>query len=318
MAKYEYKSPILFGNGHLDTLIPHFFRKIPHCDYDRERIPTPDDDFLDLDWSVVGSDKLVILSHGLESSSRAKYVQSMVEHLNIDGFDCLAWNYRGCSEEINNQIQYYHSGATWDLDCVFKHARAKQKYSEIYLVGFSLGGNLTLKYVGERGSSLDSLIRKVCVFSAPCDLKSSAIALDRGLSRIYTDNFLKTLLVKVDKKKELIKEKGINLEGIGSIKSLRDFDNRITAPLHGFIDANDYYKKASSKQYLCEIKVPTLMINAVNDPFLGDGCYPFKESENNEYLTFIAPAHGGHCGFMLRTNKNLYWSDQQVLNFFSS
>ena len=289
-------------NGHFETLFPYLFCSAPVLDYKRERIVTRDNDFLDLDWVQKKSERLVILSHGLESSSSAKYVRSTGFNCLEDGLDVLAWNYRGCSGEMNKSIKYYHSGATDDLDDVIKHVVKNYPYTEIYLVGFSLGGNLVLKYMGENSSALHSNIKLAVAVSAPVCLKTSSHKLKKGFNKVYTRNFLTTLKRKVLAKEKKLLDSGFNLKKVKQAADLPQFDDCFTGPVHGFLNADDYYEKCSSKKFLKEILKPTLIINAKNDPFLSPECFPYEEVKNNKNIVFIAAERGGHVGF-----KNFIW-----------
>ena len=182
----SYTPPLLLFNKHLETIFPSVARKIALVPYQRERITTPDQDFLDLDWLKQGSSKLIILSHGLEGNSSRPYVRGMAKAGFVKGYDILAWNYRGCSEEMNRQLRFYHSGATEDLDTVIAHSQSVG-YREIYLIGFSLGGNITLKYLGER--KVSALLKKAVVFSVPMDLHASCKKISMPGNRIYANRF---------------------------------------------------------------------------------------------------------------------------------
>lgn len=333
----SYRPPVRFWNGHLQTIVPSLFRRVT-VDYVRERIETPDDDFLDLDWayasagngqSSVGSkgfadsdlptahSPLIILSHGLEGDSSRPYVAGMVRYLTREGFDCLAWNFRSCSGEMNRQLRFYHSGATDDLNIVVQYAIGKG-YTHICLIGFSLGGNLTLKYIGERAHNLPSAIKKAVTFSVPLDLAASSSMIDRGFSRIYLRRFLRHLQAKVVGKEQLFPEK-ISAKDYRRIRTFADFDNRYTAPLHGFRDAQEYYQQNSSIRFLRGIAIPTLIINAKNDPLLAPECYPEDLARElpNVYMEF--PEQGGHCGFPSGDPVNgVYWSEQRALEFLTS
>ncbi len=310
--------PSNLGNGHIETLIPYLFRPTKTQPYERERIDTPDNDFLDLDWVKQGNKRLVIVSHGLESSSHAKYVQGIADHLKQHQFDILAWNYRGCSGELNRTIKYYHSGASYDLSTVIEHVLATSHYESVYLVGFSLGGNLTLKYVGEESRQLSTKIKAVCAFSTPCYLKTASHELAAGFNKIYTQNFVNTLRQKVYDKEGMLQAQGFDTSVVKRLKDLPSFDNFFTAPLHGFKDADDYYEQCSSKYFLKDIQVPTLIVNAANDPFLSKECYPYEEAEQNPYLSLEVPEHGGHVGFYQRARGNVMWSEARILAFLLS
>ncbi len=316
IAPSTYRPPLLFGNGHLQTIYPSLFRRVNGVRYRRERIYTPDDDFLDLDWSRVGSDKLAIISHGLEGNSHRAYVLGMVRAVNRAGWDALAWNYRGCSGEPNRLLRSYHSGATEDLHTVVEHARSLKLYREIALIGFSLGGNLTLKYGGERGEDIPPEVTRLVAISTPCDLASSARKMARPENRIYMIRFMRMLREKIRQKKQLMPGL-ISDEDFDKIRTFEDFDSRYTAPLHGFADAEDYWQKCSSRQFIPGITVPTLLINARNDPFLAPECYPIPEAEQHPLFFLEMPESGGHVGFISFNSGGIYWSERRTVAFLT-
>ncbi|MBL7863059.1 MAG: alpha/beta fold hydrolase [Cyclobacteriaceae bacterium] len=305
-----YQAPALLAGSHLETIYPALFRKVNGIAYERERITTPDHDFLDLDWLKQGAAKLVIISHGLEGNSDRAYVRGMARIFYQHGYDALAWNYRGCSGEINRKIRFYHSGATDDLDFIVRHA-ASFGYTEINLVGFSLGGNLTLKYLGEKSETLHSTIQKAVAFSVPLNLKTSCDKISMRSNWIYSQRFLKSLKKKVAEKANVFSE--IDPTPLTRITSLLEFDDVYTAPLHGFKNALDYYEQSSSLRFLHRIKRPTLIVNAKNDPFLSPECYPVESQF--PHLTFEYPTRGGHVGFALFNENGLYWSELRALHF---
>jgi predicted alpha/beta-fold hydrolase len=312
IAAAPYKRPALLFNRHLETIYPALFRKIPAITCTQKRINTPDDDFLDLDWYTPGSKKLVIISHGLEGNSQRAYVLGMVKAFTAIGYDVLAWNYRGCSHELNRKARFYHSGATDDLNTLVEHAWSLNQYKEINLVGFSLGGNLTLKYLGEQHSS-GRLIANAVAISAPLDLASSCNELAKAANWLYVKRFLISLKKKVTEKAKVMELPiATNLD---SISTLREFDDQVTAPLHGFQDAADYYKKNSSLPYLNTIPNRTLILNALNDPFLSLECYPKKI--DNARITLEFPEHGGHVGFTAFKQNGLYWSELRATQFIA-
>jgi hypothetical protein len=309
----EYHPPSFLFNAHLETIYPAIFRRVKASPFVRERIETPDQDFLDLDWGKQGSKKVVIVSHGLEGNSSRAYVQGMTHAFFEHEFDTVAWNYRGCGDEMNRQPRFYHSGATDDLDVVVRHIAPH--YEEIYLVGFSLGGNITLKYLGER-TNLSPLIRKAAVFSVPMDLHTSCLKIGQPSNYVYSRRFLRHLKKKVVKKGRTMP--AINLQGIEKIKTLEEFDDRYTAPLHGFQNAIDYYSQCSSLGYVERITIPTLIVNAANDPFLSPECYPIQLLDKHPFVKLEVPRHGGHVGFTLFNKNGLYWSELRALDFFAA
>ena len=261
-----------------------------------ERIPTFDHDFLDLDWYKKGNSTLVIICHGLEGNSRKAYMLGMAKAV-TDGLpsDALTWNYRGCSTEMNKTNRFYHSGATDDLELVVDHGIEKG-YNLVVLIGFSLGGNLVLKYLGEKGDKINPKVKGAVVFSVPMDLESSSIKMKGWENYLYTRRFLKSLKKKI-KTKESLKFENIELDQAENVKDLFHFDDLFTGPLHGFEDARDYYRSCSSLFFLDSINVPTLIVNARNDPFLSETCFPFQKLDQNKNVHLEAPKHGGHCGF---------------------
>lgn len=309
--------PFFLFNGHLQTIFPSIFRTVAHVPYRRERISTPDHDFLDLDWSEVDSDVLLILSHGLEGDAGRPYIKGMVKTFNAAGVSCLAWNYRSCSGEPNHLLSSYHLGATQDLDLVIRYALATGKYRTIYLTGFSAGGNITLKYLGEAPEKVPSEVKKAAVFSVPCDLKSSAVQISKPANKIYLRRFLNSLRRKLEQKLPIANGQ-LDISGYDEIKDFPAFDNRFTAPLHGFASADDYYEKSSSKRYLKNIQIPTLLVNALNDPFLSEACFPVNEAAANPNLYLEMPAAGGHVGFSLNFRKGIYYSELRALDFLTA
>jgi len=312
----DHVPPFWLPNGHLQTIYPALFRKISGVVYQRERIVTPDQDFLDLDWSFSSgkSQKLVILSHGLEGNSNKQYIVGMVKLLNQNGFDCLAWNFRSCSGEMNRTSGFYHSGATDDLDLIVEKGISKG-YAEIYLMGFSLGGNLTLKYLGENSRKRSACIKKAVVFSVPMDLKACSLSIIKRENRVYMHRFLNTLRPKVTEKSRLFPD-SISLEKDHLVKTLYDFDDIYTAPLHGFSDASHYYEQCSSQFFVQNIEIPTLIINADNDPIVPGSSLPLDLIAALENVHLELSSHGGHCGFRpANVTDGVYWSERKALNF---
>ncbi|HYF02223.1 MAG TPA: alpha/beta fold hydrolase [Patescibacteria group bacterium] len=314
-----YKAPwFLKGMPHVQTIFPNLFRRVTSPPFTRQRIETPDADFLDIDLAFKNgkspSSKLAILSHGLEGSTDRWYIRGMVHALHRADYDVLAWNFRGCSGSINRILAYYHSGKSEDLEAVIQHVLNTSDYKKIALIGFSVGGNITLKYLGERGKNIPHNLLKAVCFSVPVDLEASSRELAKPSNRIYMDRFLKTLKQKVRDKMEKFPGE-IDDRNFKNITNFKEFDDRYTAPLNGFKNAHEYWAAASSKQYLKNISIPTLLVNAENDPFLAPECYPVKESEANPNLFLEMPADGGHMGFTDFSFKNEYWSERRAVEF---
>lgn len=306
-------------NGHLQTIIPGLFRKIT-VQYKRERLTLPDSDFLDIDWAVsekpAPTHKLAIVLHGLEGNSGRHYVTGMIRSLQTLGFDGLAINFRGCSGEMNLLPRFYHHGDTPDVDAVVRHVeKTKPQYTDVVLVGFSMGGNMILKYMGESGFYLPKIIKKALALSVPCDISSCSDELTKPNKWLYTKNFLITLGKKLTEKSQKMPDL-IDVKDFDKIYTFRDFDNRYTAPLHGFADAEDYYQKVSSKYYIAGIKRPTLVINSLDDPFLTTQCFPTEVAATHDFFHFENPSFGGHVGFEMR-NDTLSYAEKRALEWFA-
>ncbi|MCH7403001.1 YheT family hydrolase [Belliella kenyensis] len=309
-----YQNPKWLFNGHLQTIVPSIFRKINLLPFERERITTKDGDFIDLDWLRSGSEKLVIISHGLEGNSRRPYMVGMAHQFFKNNFDVLNWNFRGCSEEMNKKLIFYHSGATYDLKEVIDHASSG--YKEVFLIGFSLGGNLTLKYLGET-DQINLKIKSATAISVPLHLESSCEKISSRENIIYARRFLKTLKEKITQK-SLVFPNQLSPDKLRKIKTLKDFDDLYTGPIHGFDDAHDYYEKNSSLYFIEKIKVPTLILNAQNDPFLSPKCYPVNIGHSSTHLWMEFPKYGGHVGFSPRSRNEVYWSEKRAFEFITS
>ena len=312
----DYTPPLLFKNGHFATIYSGIIRSVNGVVQKRERITLSDGDFLDLDWSdsVTETQKLVVVLHGLEGDAQRPYITGSAKILNQNGYDACAVNYRGCSGEPNIKYRSYHSGATEDLIEVLNHILNTRPYSEIYLKGFSLGGNLLLKYLGE-GNDVPKELKGAVAVSVPCNLHDSCKQLLSSKNILYAIKFKGNLLGKLRQKQQMFPEK-ISDNDIKRIKTLKDFDDIYTSQAHGFEDALDYYKKSSSLQFLPHIQVPSLIINAKDDSFLGPECYPVKETDKNTKLFLEMPSYGGHVGFWGK--NNITYTEKRALNFFES
>jgi uncharacterized protein len=309
-----YKPNLLFRNPHFNTIYPTLLRKVENIKYFRQRIETSDGDFLDLDFSQVGSNKLVIVLHGLESSSEHSYVKGVIKLFNEQNYDAWAVNLRGCSGEDNNLIRSYHSGDTKDLVEIIQYVQNTKKYSHIALVGFSLGGNLVLKYLGEQSTIIQSLVKCAAVISVPCCLKSSSERLAENNNHLYMQRFIRSLKKKIKGKHTKFPEL-IDLQQFANIKTFKDFDNLYTAPYNGFVDAEDYWQQCSSKGFISAIAIPTLIINALDDPFLGAECYPIEQAKNSQFVFLETPEYGGHVGFTSFNKENEYWHEKRIRQF---
>lgn len=311
----KYSPPFIFRNGHIATIYAGLIRRVNGLEQKRQRIRLADGDFLDLDWSYAKtpSQKLVILLHGLEGHGQRPYMMGSAKVFNKLGYDACAVNFRGCSGETNLMFRSYHSGATEDLEAVMNHVINLDTYSSIYIKGFSLGGNMTLKYLGE-GRLLPKQLKAAAAISVPCDLYDSLLQLLKTQNRLYSRRFLKHLVHKLWLKHKKFPE-DLSAREIRSIKTLKDFDDIYTSKAHGFEDAMDYYQQCSSKQFLAGIDIPTLLVNAKNDSFLGNTCYPVQEADDNSSLYLDMPAHGGHVGFC--EAGNISYTERIAAKFIS-
>lgn len=310
-----YYPPIILRNGHLQSIYPSLFRKAPSITCVRERIETPDGDFLDLDWSKKNHKRLAILSHGLEGHSRRPYILGMAKYAQEHNWDVLSWNFRGCSDTPNYHAYSYHSGKTEDLALVITHA-IKQGYTEVALIGFSIGGNKTLLHLGRNSQSIPKEVIAAVGISVPCDLSASSKHLAQFSHKLYMQNFLKSFKQKLDEKQSRFPDI-INTKNFHKIKNFKDFDERYTAPLNGFKSAEQYWEESSSLFHLQSIKVPSLILNAKDDPFLPSECYPFKYASSNNTLTLDVPKYGGHVGFMPERQSLAYFSERKAIQFIN-
>ncbi len=308
-----YNPPFLLKNGHFSTILAGIARKINDFHQKRERIELLDGDFLDLDWSfsATPAHKVVILLHGLEGNAQRSYITGSAKEFNRNGLDACAVNFRGCSGTANRLFRSYHSGVTEDLKIVIEHILTTKKYSEIYLKGFSLGGNVVLKYLGE-GNTIPKAIKAAIAISVPCSLHSSSKQLHMPKNYLYAVRFKKHLVAKLREKQILFPDK-VSDADIKNVRALQDFDDIYTSRAHGFKDALDYYEKCSSRQFLSQITTPSLIINAQNDSFLGPECYPKHEAEHNKKLYLEMPGHGGHVGFS--GANNISYTEKRALDF---
>lgn len=313
LIESKYNPSFFFRNGHVSTVYSGLIRKIKDIGQERERITLPDDDFLDLDWSFSNqkSDKLIIMLHGLEGNGQRPYMTGTAKHFNVNNIDAVCVNFRGCSGHDNSKFRSYHSGATEDLNAVIQYIINNKAYNHIYIKGISLGGNMVLKYLGER-SEIPDQIKAVIAISVPCLLGGSAKKLHTIENRLYHDRFKKHLVDRLKIKQQRFPEL-LSLDDLYSIKTLYDFDNIYTSKAHGFLDGADYYNKCSSLQFLPNIKTPTLIINALNDSFLSPECYPVKEAKANSALYLEMPKYGGHVGF--HDKNNIYYNESRALDF---
>lgn len=312
-----YATPAWLPGGHLQTLYPALLAPRPQVAYRRERWDTPDGDFIDLDWATASADAaapLAVLFHGLEGSSRSHYARALMHAAGQRGWQGVVVHFRGCSGELNHMPRAYHAGDSAEIDWVLRRLRAAHE-GPLFAAGVSLGGNALLKWLGEQGAAAGDILRRAVAVSAPVDLHAAADALERGFNMNYTRNFLATM-----KRKSLAKLRQhpglFDADALRATRTLREFDDLVTARLHGFRDVDDYYSRASSKPWLARIALPTLLLNARNDPFMPGAALP-ESVALAAAVTAAFPETGGHAGFPA-ANGSLAWLPQALLEFLSA
>ena len=314
-----YRAPIWLPGGHLQTIYASLFIRAPSVDYRRERLELPDGDFLDFDWvdGLAGA-PVVVLFHGLEGSANSHYARKLMATARARGWHGAVAHFRGCSGEDNRLPRAYFAGDSEDIESILRHVKSRHASAPVYAVGVSLGGNALLKWLGEQQESAHNLVECAAGVSAPVDLTAAGNALDRGFNRrVYTARFLATL-----KKKALRKAQQfagmLDAKAISAATTFREFDTLVTARLHGFRDADDYWFKVSSKPLLKSITVPTLIINARNDPFLPATALP-EAADISPAITLEQPATGGHVSFPSGPFPgNLDWLSQRLMQHFDT
>ena len=325
LLKSRFKPAWWLNNPHLQTLYPALLRKPPGPTLKRERLITDDNDFLDIDFcgdEEPSQRPLIILLHGLTGSSQSKYIKGLQQVLLTQGLRSVALNFRGCSGEYNDSSRCYHSGETGDIDFLYRTLRAREPKTPMAAVGFSIGGNVLLKWLGEQGSEVD--LFAATAVSVPLVLSSCANKLDNGFSKLYRASLLREL-------KQYIRLKQHHLESLGkseeaeilrqigdldAITSFWQYDDRVIAKLYDFANVDDYYQRSSSRQFLQAIKVPTLLIQAQDDPFMTAEVLP-ELAELSSSVSLEITAGGGHVGFISGNNpfRAEYWLEQRIPEF---
>ena len=316
----SYRAPAWLPGGHLQTLYASLLAPRPRVAYRRERWNTPDGDFIDLDWAQIrnaaDANPLVVLFHGLEGNSHSQYASALMAATRDRGWRGVVVHFRGCGGELNRLPRAYHSGDSAEIDWILRRLKLDNPSIQLFAAGVSLGGNALLKWLGEQRDAANAIVAGAAAISAPVDLMASGDALGRGFNMIYTRNFLATMRRKTLAKLALFPEL-CDRERMLDSRTLREFDNIVTAPLHGYRDTDDYWTRASSKPLLRHIAAPTLMINARNDPFLPAAALP-AAGELSAKVTAEFPPTGGHVGFVTGVFPGqLDWLPQRMLNFFT-
>jgi predicted alpha/beta-fold hydrolase len=317
MNSINYAAPRWLPGGHLQTIYPAKCIPAPAVVYRRERWDTPDDDFIDVDFiDGLPQQPFVVMFHGLEGSSGSHYARALMAHIASLGWSGAVPHFRGCSGEPNNAPRFYHSGDAQEIDWILRRLADTRKNAHIgkfYATGVSLGGNALLRWLGEWQHQAE-FVDRACAISAPLDLAAGGAALSHGFNRIYTRVFLQTLKPKCLHK--LTQFPGLfDRESMLRAGDLYAFDNVVTAPLHGYMNTDDYWHRASAKHVLSDITVPTLVLNARNDPFLPEHTLPKYASHQ---VTLDYPPHGGHVGFAAGTMPgHLNWLPERIVNFLT-
>lgn len=308
-----YRAPWWLRNGHRQTVLGAF-RPAPALRYERERIETPDGDFLDLDWLAASAGRpLALLSFGMEGHAQRPYVRGMADAFRGAGWDVVVWHYRSTSGEPNRKLHFYHSGMVEDLEAVLSQAR-RRGYRRIALIGFSLGGNMVLNYLGRRGHDAAPEVVAAAVFSVPCEVMDCAQRLRAPENELYTRRFLESFREKIRGKMPHWPGR-ISDEGYETIRTLEDYDARYTAPHFGFPDVPTFYRAVSSRYVLANIARPTLMVNALDDPFMGPLCFPTEAAQAHPLLVLETPAYGGHLGFLRGPFHRHNWCEERAVEF---
>ncbi|KTD74191.1 hydrolase [Legionella tucsonensis] len=310
----EFKPAWWLTNTHGQTL----YRTLTHRENvfvdSYERLELPDGDFIDLAWKVNGLEHdapLIILVHGLGGDINSAYVTTLFHAFNKSGYRTVLMNLRGASGEPNRLPRSYHGGDTTDLAHFLNVLKFREPRTKKAVVGISLGGNILLKWLGEVSSQ--SLIDAAVAVSVPFQLKNVVQKINKGFSRVYQAHLLEKLRSVFSQKLDVINcQLPLSKEKLFSIKTLYEFDIQITAPLHGFANADEYYQKSSSRQYLSQIATPTLIIHALDDPFMTPEILPTTGELSSDILLELS-THGGHVGFI--ANKKHYWLEQRIPNF---
>jgi uncharacterized protein len=307
--------------AHAQTIGGRWLRSRQRVEVRRERLETPDGDFLDLELagfhSLPADAPLALVLHGLEGTARSGYMLALFRHLEERGVRAVGMNFRSCGGEMNRLPRSYHAGETGDLDHVLGVVRQRYAGVPLAAAGFSLGGNMLLKYLGERAEAARGVLRAAVTVSVPFDLRAGAENLERGMGRVYTRYFMRKLLRKTRLKRELLAA-SCDMPRVQRARTLREFDDLLTAPLHGFRDAEEYYASSSSAGYLPRIRVPTLLLHAVDDPFLPPAAIPHRAIRDNPALTERFTRSGGHVGFVAGSPLTpLFWAEREAADFLA-
>ncbi|MDE2259048.1 MAG: hydrolase [Betaproteobacteria bacterium] len=311
-----FSAPLWLTNHHAQTLYGALWAPAERPSWQRQRWTTPDDDFIDVDiLEGASTAPTLVIFHGLEGSTNSRYVRTLAHSAHQAGWRVVAPNFRGCSGIINRLPRTYHAGDSAEIHWILSHTRSIYAGAPLHAIGVSLGGNMLLKWLGEQRDQACTLLTKAAAVAAPLDLQAVGDHLAQGFNRLYTRHFLATLKQKARDK--FNQYPGLfNLAATLKARTLREFDNHFIAPLHGFANVDDYWKRCSSKPWLNQIRVPTLLLSAWDDPFLPDGVLP-EQQQCSPDVTRDFQARGGHVGFVSgRFPGQIHWMPQRVMQFF--
>jgi len=308
------------SDRHAQTLCARWLRSSAGPVFQRERMDTPDGDFVDVDWGPDPADGggVALVLHGLEGSSARGYVRNVCRELIGHGIRPVAMNFRGCSGEPNRALRSYHSGDTGDAAWLVEIIRDRHPGRSVGAIGFSLGGNVLLKMMGDRDDGGVGLLDAAVAMSVPYDLAAGSALMERTpMGRAYTEYFMRMLRRKVASKAERLSEV-LDMEAVSRARTIWEFDERVTAPLNGFRDATDYYTRSSSGSVLPRVRVPTLLLHASDDPFLPPESIPVEDAHENPKLTLALQPRGGHVGFLEGTPWSpRFWGDEEGARFLA-
>ena len=308
----KYRAPsFLYKNPHFSTIYIGRFKKTKSPNYQRKRLELNDGDFIDIDFILKSPDRAIVLCHGLEGASTRAYNNTSADFFLKNDFSVFAWNNRSCSGEMNRLPKLYHHGVVEDFKEMMDFV-LEQGFQEVFLLGFSMGGAQIMNYLGSM--EIDSRVKAAVSVSTPIQLKSSAETLKKGFNRVYLKNFTRKISKKLKSKSEQFPDL-MDWSQIHSIRTFDEIDEFFTAPLHGFSGREDYYERASPGFLMEKIATPVLVINALDDPFLGENCYPIEFAKNHEFVYLETPLSGGHCAFPMK-NSNHSYSEIRALEFF--
>jgi len=319
----EFTPPRGFANPHIQTLWPSAFRPTINLIRQRERLLTKDNDFFEVDWHGGGQKGVVMLLHGLTGSSNSHYILGLQRVLADAGYRVVAINFRGCSGLHNLKAGSYHAGFTDDIEQLYQLIKVRYAGQPVYSIGFSLGGNMMLKWLGENASNID--VKAAIAVSVPYRLAACADRIDQGFSKLYRYHLISVMKKQLANKKRFLAVQGLKhelerLDMLGDLRKIKtfwQFDHRVVAALNGFDDVHDYYAQCSSVSYLKNIKTRTLLVNALDDPFMVPAALPIKQELASD-TRLITPKQGGHVGFIMNKGWVLeYWLESLALKFLS-